>query len=189
VRFEQQSRAFMAMGYAVVVPTRRGYGDSEGDWAEGYGTCSAPDYYTSGLESARDILAATEAARAIPGLDGKHIVLVGQSAGAFGSVAAATLPVPGLVAVVNFAGGRGSQGDEQLWIYSANDLYFDPPLARRMHAAFVGAGGRAQLVEVPAFGTDGHLYFRNIADWTPRVKAFLETMKPASPSSTPGAPR
>jgi len=202
VRFEAQSRAFMAMGYAVVVPTRRGYGDSEGDWAEGYGTCSAPDYYAAGLESARDILAATDAARAIPGLDGKRIVLVGQSAGAFGSVAAATKPVPGLMAVVNFAGGRGSQGAHdvcgegylvdtmarygkgsqvpQLWIYSANDLYFDPPLARRMHAAFVGAGGKAQLVETPAWGTDGHMYFRNVADWTPRVKAFLETLPSAS---------
>lgn len=202
IRFEQQSRAFMAMGYAVVVPTRRGYGDSEGDWAEGYGPCSAPDYYASGLESSRDILAALDAARSLPGLDGKRVVLVGQSAGAFGSVAAASKPVPGLVAVVNFAGGRGSQGAHdvcgegylvdamarygkgsrvpQLWIYSTNDLYFDPTLAHRMHAAFVGAGGKAEFVEAPAFGSDGHMYFRNVADWTPRVKAFLESL-PSAP--------
>ena len=196
VRFEAQSRAFMAMGYAVVVPTRRGYGDSEGDWAEGYGTCSAPDYYAAGLESARDILAATDAARAIPGLDGKRIVLVGQSAGAFGSVAAATKPVPGLMAVVNFAGGRGSRGPDdvcaeaqlveamarygkgthvpQLWIYSRNDRFFGPDLARRMHAAYQAGGGSAQFVEAPAAGLDGHGYFAtSMDDWSPRVEDFL----------------
>lgn len=196
VRFEAQSRAFLDMGYAVVVPTRRGYGDSEGDWAETYGSCDSPNYYMAGLESARDILAAASAARALPGLDGDHIVLVGQSAGGFGSVAASTLGVPGLVGIVNFAGGRGSRGPRdvcgeerlveamqrygrsaripQLWIYSPNDLYFGPELARRMHAAFTASGGRAEFVEAPAVGFDGHGYFSHVADWQPRVRAFLD---------------
>lgn len=195
IRFEAQSRAFIEMGFAVVVPTRRGYGDSAGEWAETYGTCQSPDYYRAGLESARDILAAAEAARQLPGLDGSHVVLAGQSAGGFGSVAAATLPVPGVVGIVNFAGGRGSRGPRdvcaedqlvetmgrygraarvpQLWIYSSNDQYFEPGLARRMHAAFVKAGGRADFVESPAWGADGHGYFNAVADWSPRVKAFV----------------
>lgn len=196
VRFEAQSRAFLEMGYAVVVPTRRGYGDSEGDWAETYGSCDSPNYYTAGLESARDILAAASAARSLPGLDGGHIVLVGQSAGGFGSVAASTLGVPGLVGIVNFAGGRGSRGPRdvcgeerlveamqrygrsaripQLWIYSPNDLYFGPELARRMHTAFTASGGRAEFVEAPPVGFDGHGYFSHVADWQPRVRAFLD---------------
>ena len=79
IRFEAQSRAFLQMGYAVVVPTRRGYGDSTGQWAEGsYGTCQSPDYHRAGLESARDILAAAEAARNLPGMDGRHVVLAGS---------------------------------------------------------------------------------------------------------------
>ena len=102
--------------------------------------------------------------------------------------------MPGIVGIVNFAGGRGSRGPHdvcgedrlveamgrygraarvpQLWIYSANDQYFDPGLARRMHAAFVKAGGRADFVESPAWGTDGHGYFNAVADWAPRVKAL-----------------
>ncbi len=196
MRYEAQARAFAAMGFIVVVPTRRGYGDSEGAWAEDYGPCSSPDYYGAGLESSRDIAATIAAAKALPGADANRIVLVGQSAGGWGSIAASTLDIPGVRAVVNFAGGRGSQSVDsvcnegelvratgrygraskvpQLWLYSANYHYFNPAIARRMHAAFVAAGGKADLVEAPAWGSDGHLYFRNVADWAPRVRAFLE---------------
>lgn len=209
IRFEEQSRAFLAMGYAVVVPTRRGYGDSEGDWAETYGTCESPDYYHAGLESARDILAAAAAVRSMPGLDGGHIVLVGQSAGGFGSVAASTLEVPGVVGVVNFAGGRGSQGPDrvcgeerlveamkrygrtarvpQLWVYSENDLYFGPALAQRMYAAFTASGGHAEFVAAPRVGFDGHGYFGHVADWSARVRSFLDRAVQASALPVAGA--
>jgi dienelactone hydrolase len=194
VRFESQARAFTAMGFLVVVPTRRGYGDSEGEWAEGYGSCSSPDYYTAGLESARDIAAAVAAAKALPGADAGRVLLVGQSAGGWGSVATSTLSIAGVRGVVNFAGGRGSQGPDtvcnegelvraagrygkaakvpHLWIYSANDHYFAPPLVRRMHEAFVAGGAKAELLEVPPYRTDGHLYFSNVAAWTSAVNAF-----------------
>ncbi|HXZ48585.1 MAG TPA: alpha/beta fold hydrolase [Usitatibacter sp.] len=195
-RLAAQSEPFLAMGFAVVVPTRRGYGDSGGKWAEGYGGCDNPDYYDAGLESARDMRAAVDAVRHEPWADAGRVVLVGQSAGGFGSVAASSTPFAGLVAVVNFAGGRGSVAPgrvchasrlveamrrygrgarvPELWIYSANDRYFDPDLARRMHEAFVAAGGRAELVEAPESGVDGHGYFlRAMDDWAPRVAAFL----------------
>ena len=196
IRFPAQSEAFVAMGYAVIVPTRRGYGKSEGEWAEGYGTCSNPDYYAAGMEGARDIRAAVDAVRHEPWADAKHVVLVGQSAGAFASVAASSQPFEGLIGVVNFAGGRGSQGPDtvcaeshlveamsrygsrsrvpSVFIYSSNDRYFGPSLARRMHEAFVKSGGNAEFIEAPESGIDGHGYFsRNVDDWTPRVSSFL----------------
>ena len=110
---------------------------------------------------------------------------------------------PGLAAVINFAGGRrwrkpggediraadsenalvaayrtlGAQARvPMLWIYAANDSYFGPDLARRMHEAFTAAGGRAQLTSLPAFGDDGHhLFSRGIAVWTPLVDEFLRS--------------
>ena len=196
-RLAAQSAQFVKMGFAVVVPTRRGYGNSEGSWAESYGPCSNPDYYRAGLESARDVRAAIEAVRAEPWADTNRIVLAGQSAGGFGSVAASTMPIQGVVGVVNFAGGRGSQGPDnvcgesrlveamsrygaqarvpELWIYSANDHFFPPHLARRMYQAFVRAGGAAEFVEAPAYGIDGHSYFsRAMDDWGPRVAPFLQ---------------
>jgi len=196
LRMAPQSERFAAMGFAVLVPTRRGYGQSEGAWAESYGSCANPDYHAAGLETARDLRAAVDAVRGEPWADARHVVLVGQSAGGFGSVAAASQGVQGLVGVVNFAGGRGSQRPGEvcaesrlveamerygrgarvpvLWIYSVNDRFFGPALARRMHAAFVRAGGEAQFLEAPAVGADGHGYFsRAMDDWSPRVSEFL----------------
>ena len=195
-RLPAQSERFVAMGFAVLVPTRRGYGTSGGRWAEAYGPCADPDYYTAGLESARDMRAAVEAVRHEPWADAGRVVLAGQSAGGFGSVAASSLPLEGLLGVVNFAGGRGSEGADhvcaearlvqamsrygagarvpELWIYSVNDRFFPPPLAHRMHEAFVHAGGVAEFVEAPATGLDGHGYFARATDhWGPRVEAFL----------------
>lgn len=195
-RMAAQAEHFVAMGFAVLVPTRRGYGESGGEWAEAYGRCADPDYYTAGLETARDLRAAVDAVRGERWADDKRVVLAGQSAGGFGSVAAASQAFKGLVAVVNFAGGRGSLGPDQvcgehrlveamsrygrdarvptLFLYSVNDRFFGPALARRMHAAFNGGGAAAQFVEAPASGLDGHGYFaRRMDDWAPRVEAFL----------------
>ena len=196
-RLVAQSQRFVAMGFAVLVPTRRGYGESGGSWAETYGSCADPDYHAAGLETARDLRAAVESVRGEPWADTGRVVLAGQSAGGFGSVAAASQRFDGLLGVVNFAGGRGSQGPDDvcgearlveamarygsgarvpaLWIYSVNDRFFGPALARRMHAAFVRSGGSAEFVEAPATGLDGHGYFaRAMDDWSPRVAAFLK---------------
>ncbi|HUP97263.1 MAG TPA: CocE/NonD family hydrolase [Usitatibacter sp.] len=197
LRLAAQSERFVAMGFAVLVPTRRGYGRSGGHWAEGYGSCSNPDYYRAGLETARDMRAAVDAVRSEPWADASQVVLAGQSAGGFGSVAASATPFAGLVGVINFAGGRGSRGPDdvcgeaklveamaryggaarvpELWIYSSNDRYFGPALARRMHHAFVQNGGAAEFVEAPPTGLDGHGYFAAaMDDWSPRVARFLE---------------
>jgi hypothetical protein len=62
----------------------------------------------------------------------------------------------------------------ELWIYSTNDRYFGPGLARRMHSAFVLSGGSAEFVPAPPTGLDGHGYFaRAVDDWSPRVADFL----------------
>ncbi len=196
MRMVTQAEPFVAMGFAVLVPTRRGYGDSGGHWSEGYGSCAHPDYYSAGLASAVDLRAAVDAVRRAPWADGHRVLLVGQSAGGFGSVAASSLPFEGLAGVVNFAGGRGSLAPDsvcgesrlvqamarygaaarvpELWIYSANDRFFGPALARRMYRAFVAAGGRAEYVQAPESGIDGHGYFaRAVDDWVPRVAAFV----------------
>ena len=203
-RLSAQAEPFLAIGYAVLVPTRRGYGRSGGDWAEGYGSCRDPDYYSAGLETSRDIRAAVDAVRGLPWADTHRVVLAGQSAGGFGSVAASAQSFDGLVGVINFAGGRGSLaaddvcGEErlveamarygrsarvpELWLYSVNDRFFSPNLARRMYKAFVAAGGDAQFVWAPPVGLDGHAYFaRAVDDWGPRVESFLKRVAPRMP--------
>jgi dienelactone hydrolase len=192
-----QASAYVGKGFVVAVPMRRGYGASSGGWAEGYGSCASPDYYNAGLATAADIRAAVTAVSADAAVDKSRIVLMGVSAGGWGSMAAATYGIPGLKAVVNFAGGRGSRGPNdvcggdaplvsaagrfgsgaggvpQLWVYSSNDLFFGPELAGKMHEAFTQNGGKADFVRAPAYGADGHAYFNAVGAWRGRVDSFL----------------
>jgi pimeloyl-ACP methyl ester carboxylesterase len=130
-----------------------------------------------------------------------RILLVGHSAGGFGSIALASLRTPGVVGVVNFSGGRGSIFAGQncsprrlveameaygrrtsvpsLGIYVENDQLFGPPLARDMYAAFRRSGAAAELVMLPSFGADGHRLFTadgGIPIWAPPVERFLATL-------------
>ncbi len=150
-KFTAAAEQFVRWGFVVVVPTRRGYGGTGGKYAEGSGNCDNSDFYGSGMESAKDINAALRYTAALPQVDPKQIVLLGQSAGGWGVLATVTHPDVPLKAVINFAGGRGGHRDmlpnnncspdrlvravgdygaeakfPVLWIYTENDSYFAP---------------------------------------------------------------
>jgi dienelactone hydrolase len=195
------SREFLRRGFMVLLPMRRGYGDTGGPWAEHYASCAAPDYTRAGEEAALDLLAAIDYLRALPQADVERVLLVGQSAGGFASLAAASQDPPGLRAVLNFAGGRGgnprtrpgepcgvepmartlaqfAQGIRvpALWHYAENDQFFGPVVVRRWYAAFEQAGAPGRLVMQPPFGRDGHALFSAAAGvrlWAPVVDEFL----------------
>jgi dienelactone hydrolase len=195
-RYQVQAIEFARRGFAVLIVMRRGYGDSGEDYVENSGPCGRRDYLRTAMTSAEDLRAAVEAMRKRSDVTTQGMIAIGQSAGGFASIALAANPPAGLVAVINFAGGRGSRADNDvcdadalvrafatfgktsriptLWIYAQNDKYFAPELVRRMHAAFTGAGGQAQFVDFPAHGEDGHaLFSRGIPLWTPIVDGFL----------------
>ena len=189
---------FAGHGFAVVVPMRRGYGKSDGPWAEGYGTCQAPQYDRAGLESAQDIQAVVSYMRGQSFVDPRRIVLVGVSAGAWGSLAAASQNPPGVAAVIAFAPGRGSYAPDAvcgsgalvsaaggfgstariplLWISAENDHFFGPTLAKAMFDAFHSASqAPAEFVAAPDCGWDGHMLFTNCPNqWHDAVDAFLQ---------------
>jgi dienelactone hydrolase len=187
----------VGQGYVVVVPARRGYGASGGGWAEDYGGCSNPDYYKAGLAGAQDVATVVAYMRRQPFVDGRRVVLFGQSAGGWASIASAGRSIEGVQAIVNFAGGRGSTKPDEvckedrlvdaarrfgagarvptLWIYSENDRFFGPRLARSMFDAFVAGGAqKAEFYRAPASGEDGHGFFtRASGQWHDVVGAFL----------------
>lgn len=187
-----------------MIVMRRGYGDSGGNYAEST-ECDNADYVSVGRAGATDIRAAIEFLRRRPDVDPQRIVSVGLSAGGFSSVALAEDAPRGLVAVINFAGGRGSRRPDEvcaperliqafsvfgkksrvpmLWVYAQNDRFFSATLSKRFHSAFTGAGGVAEYVLHPAFDEDGHrLFARGIKLWTPVVDEFLRKQKlPALP--------
>jgi dienelactone hydrolase len=195
---------FVDWGFVVLSPLRRGYGRSDGAYAEDFGSCEQPAYLEAGLETARDIEAAVAYLAQQPYVDREQIVLVGQSGGGWGSLAAASLGDPAIRGVVNFAGGRGGKRDNlpndncaperlveaagalarttappSLWLYTENDQYFGPELSRRMHAAYVARGGRATYHLLPAIGADGHQLIglkAGVALWKGKVEAFLRSI-------------
>ena len=201
VRFVYQSREFVNMGFAVIIPMRRGYGNSEGDWAEDFGSCSHPMYFKAGLEGAKDLIAAVQYMKKLPYVDAGRVVLVGLSTGGFASLAAASIGFHGLLGVINFSGVRGTPKPNficqehllidaigkygstsrvpTLWYYSENDHYIPQRVAREMFDAYTKAGGRGDLVMQAAFGEEGHQIFtkkEGMQYWMPVVKSFLTSL-------------
>jgi dienelactone hydrolase len=201
-RLIPQIREFLKRDFAVIVPIRRGHGSTGGAWVESYGlSCNTPFYYEAGMEAAKDILATINYASKLPYVRPDRILLVGQSAGGFGSLAVASLNPPGVIGVVNFAGGHGGNPDTRpgipcaperlaetikrfsktiripvLWHYAENDNFFGPPVIKAMFAAFQEAGGQGRLVIQPPFGKDGHTLFPSrsgIPIWTVEFDKFL----------------
>ena len=196
-----QIRTFVQLGFAVIVPIRRGYGATGGTDEEDAGSCQHPDYMTAGNQASLDVLATLAYAETLPQVDRDYVVLVGQSAGGFASLAAASFAPKGLVAVVNFSGGRGGNPfrhpgmpcDPQqmadtiahfasttrvpvLWHYVQNDKFFSPEVVATWFAAFQAAGGQGQMVVEPPFGRNGHGMFTakdSIPIWLPHFEQFL----------------
>ena len=192
-----QAREFARRGWAAVTFMRRGYGRSQGGWAEAYGSCADPDYSDAGRAGARDIEAVATFMAAQPYVRAGGWISVGVSAGAFATVALAGDGPRGLVAAIAFAPGRGSTsadtvcGEDRLvtafaqygetsrvpllWVSAENDHFFGPRLVDRLTQAFSRGGAKLSLVRTPAFGEDGHALFsaKGIPQWAPIVDRFL----------------
>ena len=199
---EETTRWFTGRGYVVAYALRRGYGATGGPWAEAPGDCAQVDYVHAGTETARDIAAVVDALAGQPGIRGDGVVVVGQSAGGWGTVALDSQPHPKVSGFVSMAGGRGGHLNRipnqncrpdrlaeaagqfgatattpMLWVYAANDSFFSPAIARDMHDRFTAAGGRADLQTPGPFRRDGHALFfapGGSAIWGPLVAAYLD---------------
>jgi pimeloyl-ACP methyl ester carboxylesterase len=198
---QEAAQWFLARGYVVAFVLRRGYGETGGEWAEQYGGCAAGQYFSAGLETAADIDATVRALTTLEYVKPDGAVVVGQSAGGWGTIAYDSLPHGQVAAFVDMAGGRGGHRDDRprnncrpdllvaaagrygktastpmLWIYTENDSYFAPPLARAMWQEFTAVGGQAEFVNPGPFDGDGHHLFFGAggsAIWGPYVERYL----------------
>jgi len=194
---------FARHGYVVVLPLRRGFGLTGGDYAEDPGPCSNPDFRKAESAASQDVMAAYDYTRNLPYVDGSRMILAGQSAGAMVSIFTAAMRAPqGLVAVLGFAAGRGGNPEYRpgvpcavepvaklldalgkqikvpvLFHYSSNDRYFNPATTRLWYDRFTAGGAKADYVMQPAFGNDGHYVFSaegGAKVWLPAVEHFLK---------------
>jgi dienelactone hydrolase len=195
---------FVKRHYAVVTVLRLGYGTTGGPWTETYGHCHNPDFYKAGMETARQIDAMVNYVTTLPNVEPDNVVVIGQSAGGWGTIAYSSMPHPKVAAIIDMAGGRGghqpgNNGDcdvdklieaagqfgktaktEMLWIYTGNDSYFPPSIADPMLQAYLQAGGQARLYRPDRYGDDGHgLFFGRGGSqiWGPVVESYLAAIK------------
>ncbi|MFD2368171.1 dienelactone hydrolase family protein [Pseudoduganella sp. GCM10020061] len=192
-RFIHMATAFVKRGYAVIVPMREGFAASTGRYRD-----HGCDMTNNGYAQAENIRDAVHYARAQPWVDEDRIIIAGQSYGGLATIALGTHALPGVRGLINFAGGLadtdkrcdwrsslveafGNYGRKNilptLWMYGVNDSLFDPELVGRMHNAFVGAGGRARLVQYGAFKRDAHGMVSSRDGekvWLPETERFLK---------------
>jgi dienelactone hydrolase len=159
-----QAAAFARRGWTAVAFMRRGYGRSQGDWAESYGSCADPDYKDAGLAGAADILAVAKYMATQPYVLNGDWISVGVSAGAFATIALTSTSPRKLAAAIAFAPGRGSLTPDTvcaedrlvdamrqygksskipvLWISAENDHFFGSRLAEKLKNALTKAGAK-----------------------------------------------
>lgn len=197
----ETARWFTDRGLVAVFPIRRGYGETGGEWVESSGPCSDPDFYGAGMTAAQDAAAAVRYVRTLPYVRADRIIVAGHSGGGWGTLAMGGMNLDGVVALINFSGGRGGRFNQtprtpcpeqrladaarrfasgtrapSLWIYAENDGNFGGWLARLLYQSYMAGGGQAEFHMTPAFGDDGHALFGDPAGipvWGPMVEAFL----------------
>ena len=213
------SRWFVERGYVVVIPQRRGHGATGGDLLESVGSCETADHFASGQIAANDIAATVNFMTDQPFVLSQNVIVVGISTGGWASLALASRNLQQVGAIVNFAGGRGGHAygrDNQicnagnllktsrrfaetarapsLWLYSENDSYFGPDLARKLASEWVSGGGLAEEHILPPYSDDGHRIADDRAGWEvwgDVLASFLDRHQPANDSeisSTTGLP-
>ena len=191
---------FKARGWAVILPSRRGRGGSEGVYDEGFAidrtrgyTCD-PTLSLPGADRAlRDIDAVTPLLLAQPFVDRGRFVVGGQSRGGILTVAWAGLHPELPRAAINFVGGWMAEGcptanqinpplfkrgaaypQPMLWLYGDRDRYYSLAHSRSNFVAFQAAGGKGSFREfTPPDGVNGHFIAAFPALWSDAVAGYL----------------
>ena len=197
--YPANSRYFAERGFVVLIPTRVGYGVTRGPDVEYTGECQQKRF-APGVDAAvsetRQVVAY---AAQLPFVDPARGLVLGESFGGLAAIAVAAADLPGVLGVINIAGGDGGDSlhrtDEPcqpdllgaayadygarnrlatLWLYSANDRLWGTRHPVRWFAAFKGAGGRGRFVALPADKNNGHYIFtRNPPAWQPAFENFV----------------
>jgi dienelactone hydrolase len=191
---------FRARGWAVVMPSRRGRGGSEGLYDEGFAvdrtqgyTCEKTLALAGAERALRDIDAVTPVILAQPFVDRGKVVVGGQSRGGILSVAWSGRQPGTPRAVINFVGGwlgagcptasdvnqslfnRGvAFGQPSIWLYGDKDPFYPLSHSRENLAAFQAAGGKGTFHDyAPPEGLNGHFIGAAPQLWGAAVEAYL----------------
>ncbi len=203
VRMLPLVRFWVRRGFAVVVPTRVGYGGlGQQIDPEAMGRCANANYRAAVELMATQVVAASRYAGRLGHVDGSRVLALGVSYGGFGVIAATARTNPGFIAGINFVGGMGGSYKRRpgepcrgesiteiagklgararvptLWLYSENDVLWGRDWPRRWYDAYRLAGGNAEFVAFPPIGDNGHrLMSKGFRHWRPVVDRFVRKL-------------
>jgi len=183
---------FVARGWAVIAPSRRGRGGSEGLDEEG-DACSEAEAVAGADRALGEIEAVTPALISRPFVDRSRIAVVGQSRGGVLSVAWSGRH-PEVRAVMNFVGGwKGTRtclqggainrtllnrgvawGQPSLWLYGDRDVFYPLEDTKAVFNTFLAAGGKGVWHDYkPPKMLDGHQVVLAPHLWTADMEAYL----------------
>lgn len=197
-------RYFAERGWQVVFPQRRGRGQSDGLYDEGFEAdrsryACRPERSLPGVDRAIADLDATMAyLRQRPDVDTTRLLIGGVSRGGILSVAYAGSQPQMFAGVINFVGGwvgdlcpaadqinpvafrRGAAFRKPtLWLYGDKDPYYSLQHSRQNFAAFEAAGGQGQFIALPApAGGNGHFIHTERPLWEGAVTDYLQRVVP-----------
>ncbi|MFO1079045.1 MAG: dienelactone hydrolase family protein [Reyranellaceae bacterium] len=192
---------FVARGWAVVLPQRRGLASPLATYDEGLdprqplaGACDPEVALGEADRVLGDVDSVTASVLALPFVDRGRLAVGGQSRG--GALAVAwSGRKPGIAkAVVNFSGlwlGPNCWSADEvnqalfkigvaakrpsLWLYGERDPYLSVEDARRNFAAFQNDGGEASFFDfTPPYGTSGHDIVLEPKLWARDVERYLK---------------
>ena len=196
---EAIAQFFTARGFLVAFPQRRGRGQSDGLYDEGFtpdrsGYSCLQGPALAGFERAlQDVDAALAWVAGRSDVVASRLVSAGQSRGGALAVAHAGLRPDRFLGAVNFVGGwlgegcvdavavnrsaflRGALFERpSLWLYGDNDSFYSLAHSRGGFEAFLAAGGQGSFRTYSrAPGLNGHFIIDELALWTADLDAYL----------------
>ncbi|NNG00907.1 MAG: prolyl oligopeptidase family serine peptidase [Desulfobacteraceae bacterium] len=190
---------FTTRGWLVAFPQRRGRGDSDGRYDEGFKpdrsrySCIAR-YSLPGLDRAvEDLNAAVEYLKTRSDVSTESMIVAGNSRGGILSIVYAGIHPEIFKGAINFVGGwigeacwqvdeintnsfiRGAGFQKPtLWLYGEHDSYYSMAHSRKNFKSFVAAGGRGSFHAFSLGGSrNGHDLIFHTGLWIDIVDAYI----------------
>ena len=191
---------FVERGWMVAFPQRRGRGQSDGLYDEGFTlnrsgySCDADLALGGAAHALQDLDVITDWLRNRMDVDTTRLLVGGTSRGGILAVAHTAQRPDVYRAAINFVGGWIAEGcgdhrtinqtlfvdgsafpGPSLWLYGANDSFYSLPYSRSNFDAFTTAGGMGTMIELTRSpGFNGHFIINDLELWEAVLDDFLD---------------